>query len=133
MLAWTQWVGMGGALLGALFGAVALTQPRFALGRMGLAVERAAGLSQYRAYGGLLLASHAMTATMLFQEPRVGACFAGALAAGWFGAGFGRIVSWLRDGRAGVAPFFAMDVVLALTLSAPLWAYVRLIRAHGGL
>ena len=132
LLAWTQWVGMGGALVGALLGAVALTQPRFALGRMGLAAERAAGLSEYRAFGGLLLASHAMTMTMLFQEPRVGACFAGALAAGWFGAAFGRVISRLRDGPAGVAGYLALDFALAFTLSAPLWAYVRLIRAHAG-
>jgi hypothetical protein len=132
-LAHAQWIGTAGALLGALLGAIALTQPRYALRGMGLAPERTAGLSEYRAFGGLLLGSHAMTATMLFQEPRVGACFAGALAAGWFGAAFGRIVSLLRDGRAGVAGYFALDLVLGFTLAAPLWAYVRVIRAHAGL
>jgi hypothetical protein len=126
------WIGMAGAALGALLGAIALTQPRYALSSMGLAAERTAGLSEYRAFGGLLLASHAITAVMLFQAPRVGACFAGALAAGWFGAAFGRIVSRLRDGGPAPWGYFALDLTLATALAAPLWSYVQLIRIHAG-
>lgn len=132
MLLVAHWIGMAGAVLGALLGAVALTQPRYALRVMGLAAERTAGLSEYRAFGGLLLASHAMTAVLLMQQPRIGACFAGALAAGWFGAAFGRVVSRVRDGPAGVLGYLGLDLLLAVSLAVPLWAYLRLIRLHAG-
>ena len=128
-------VGLAGAVLGALLGATALTQVRTTLRRMGLAPadDTAAGVSEYRALGGHLLAGHAITASMLLQEPKVGACFAGALAAAWFGAAFGRVVSIVRDKGRPPLHFLALDLVLGLLLAAPLWSYVRLIRAHAGL
>jgi hypothetical protein len=126
---------MAGATLGALLGAFALTQVRTTLRRMGLAPgdDTAYGLSEYRALGGHLLAGHAMTAAMLLQAPRIGACFAGALSAAWFGAALGRLVSLVRDKGRPPFEYLALDLGLAVLLAAPLWAYLRLIRAHAGL
>lgn len=129
------WIGFAGAVLGSLLGSMALTQVRLSLRRMGLAPEgdTAFGLSEYRALGGFLLFSHAVTAALLIQAPRIGSCFAGALAAAWFGAALGRIVSAFRD--EGRAPWglLVLDLILGLLLAAPLWSYVRLIRLHAGL
>jgi hypothetical protein len=135
VLTLSRWAGMAGAIGGAMLGAYALTQVRTTLRRMGLAPadDTAYGLSEYRAMGGHLLAGHALTAALLMQAPKVGACFAGALSAAWFGAAFGRVVSMLRDkGRAPLG-FLLLDLALALLLAAPLWTYVRLIRIHAGL
>ena len=129
------WVGTGGAVLGALLGATALTQVRITLTRMGLAPlgDTAYGLSEYRALGGHLLAGHALTAALLLQAPKIGACFAGALSAAWFGAATGRLVSMARDKGKAPVEFLALDLGLAVLLAAPLWTYVRLIRIHAGL
>jgi hypothetical protein len=135
MLSASLWIGMAGAVLGALLGAFALTQVRTTLARMGLAPadDTAFGLSEYRALGGHLLAGHALTAATLIQAPQIGACFAGALSAAWFGAAFGRVVSIVRDRGKPPIRYLVLDLVLAVLLAAPLWTYLRLIRIHAGL
>lgn len=133
-LAVAIWIGVAGATLGAMVGAFSLTQVRTMLARLGLAPsdDTAFGVSEYRALGGNLLAGHAMTAALLMQSPKIGACFAGALSVSWLGAAFGRLVSLVRDKGRPPLGYLALDLLLAVLLSAPLWAYVRLIRIHAG-
>jgi hypothetical protein len=69
---YAAWIGLVGAGVGALLGAYALTQPKAALASMGLSATSVLGLSEYRAFGGLLLASHALTVVTLLQAPRSG-------------------------------------------------------------
>lgn len=129
------WIATAAAVVGALVGAWTLTQPETSLARAGLRSgdPRTVGLSAGRAVGGAALAAHALTAALLLQAPKIGACLAAALAAAWFGAAAGRTVSALRDG-AGPVPYaaLALELVMSAALAAPLWLYARLLRAHSG-
>lgn len=125
---------MVAATAGALVGAYLLTQPAAALQRVGVTTPGSWATAEARGFGGGLLAAHALTAATLMQAPRFGACFAAALAALWWGAAFGKLISLLRDrprSRA-AAVTLALDSAMALALAAPLWAYLRILRAHAG-
>ncbi|HWA01760.1 MAG TPA: hypothetical protein VG841_15740 [Caulobacterales bacterium] len=93
---------------GAALGARALLDPRWAsrLVRLKPDESRPGGAAEFRAtYGGLLLGMHGVSLLVtvhwiLFGQEVIGAFATGAamvLAAGWFGAAFGRAVSIWRD------------------------------------
>ena len=124
------WIGMAAAVAGAMLGAYQLLQGRAGAGDRALAGTLAA---ESRASGGMLLASHALTAALLLQAPKIGACCAAALAAGWLGGSAGRIAARLRDGAPLAYPRLVAEALLCLALALPLWTYVRIIRIHAGL
>lgn len=112
-------------LAGGLGGYV-LARPQEALARRGLAaVEGTPGaLGAARAYGAMLLMSHAGAAGLLGYYPSVGASMALALALLWAGSAIGRLASNGLDGQTDPAGIqnLLLDVLMGLTLSLPFWA-----------
>lgn len=110
---------------GAL-GGFALAKPRAALAWVGLdpAQDSNHGLSEARAFGGMLLVSHFMAAWLLGYMPGLGANVCLALALLWAGAALGRIVSVVFDRTGGARSrwVLVMEVMTALALSLPWWA-----------
>jgi hypothetical protein len=117
-------------LLCALLGLGALLAPRWAQGVVRLQPDPApgkeGGFSEFRAtYGGLLFMIHMTALAVLFTVPPAFALFAlMPVAAGWFGAGIGRLVSYLVDTRANRGPgmmlvWIPMELALGLAIAAP--------------
>lgn len=114
----------------ALIGLGALISPRWAQGVVRLlpdpAPEKPGGYSEFRAtYGGLLFMLHITALVILL---RVGGAFAifaiMPIAAGWFGAGMGRLISLLADEKQNRAPgmipiWIATELALALAIASP--------------
>ena len=112
-------------LAGGLGGYV-LARPQEALARRGLSTLETTpgGLAAARAFGAMLLLSHAGAAGLLGYYPTVGASMALALSLLWGGSAIGRLVSNGLDGQAdpvGVQTLL-FDVLMGLTLSLPFWA-----------
>ena len=83
--------------LGGALGGWVMARPDAALEAIGLGGEGRVGLSQTRAFGGLLLLGHASAAAALGYSPSLGAVMAFALAMTWLGAAGGRILSLVLD------------------------------------
>jgi hypothetical protein len=123
-----------GMAFGAYLGLRGLLDPRWASRLVRLKEdEQGGGFAEFRAtYGGVFLGLHAAGLALTLQYLRsghevIGVAATGAVAAlafGWAGAAFGRLVSMWRD--AGTAtPFNRLSVgvetALALAIGAP-WA-----------
>ncbi|CAN5423664.1 DUF4345 family protein [soil metagenome] len=130
-------------VIGGVLGGLTLTRPAAARGLAGFAsLDLAEGavpspdaLTQGRAFGGLLIVSHAGAALFLGYQPSVGTAMAFALAMAWFGAALGRAVSALVDRVRTRVNFgsLAFEVLIAVTLSLPFFNPGRLIILGGKL
>ncbi len=118
-------------LFGALIGLGSLLFPKWAQGVVRLlpdpAPEKPGGFSEFRAtYGGLLFMVHLTALVILVMVGGAAAIFAVMpVAAGWFGAGIGRLVSLLLDEKQNRAPgmipiWIATELALALAIASPL-------------
>ncbi|MBL8536147.1 MAG: hypothetical protein JNM59_01950 [Hyphomonadaceae bacterium] len=119
---------------GALLGVRGLLDPNWAAKLVRLKEdEQGGGFAEFRAtYGGVFLGLHVAALYLTIGYLRGGALIAGvmaagagfALATGWGGAAFGRVVSILRD-RGADTRFNRLSVVvelaMALLIGAP-WA-----------
>ena len=114
----------------ALIGLGALISPKWAQGVVRLVADpspsKPGGFSEFRAtYGGLLFMLHITALVILLQVGGLLAIFAiMPIAAGWFGAGMGRLVSYIVDTKenreAGMIPIWiAVELALALAIAAP--------------
>lgn len=123
---------IGGVLGGLTLARPGLSVPGDAPGDAPSATDPRA---EARAYGGLLILSHATAALFLGYQSSVGAAMAFALAMAWLGAALGRTVSALVDGgRGGFKPgALAFEVLIAVTLALPFFNAGRLVvlRGHG--
>lgn len=123
-------------VIGGALGGLALARPASVLGLAGLAdEERAASplLSEGRAFGGLLIVSHAGAALYLGYQPGLGAAMAFVLALAWFGAALGRAASLLIDGdrRRFNLGNLAFEVLIGITLALPFFNTGRLVLRGG--
>lgn len=123
--------------LGALMGLGAMFSPSWASGVVRLVADpnpdKPGGYAEFRAtYGGLFLFSHLMTLALLLTfskldtdaAPIMGLVAVMPLAAGWVGAGIGRLFSLIMDrsnNRAnGMNPtWIAFEIVFGLAIAAP--------------
>ncbi|OZA72990.1 MAG: DUF4345 domain-containing protein [Caulobacter sp. 39-67-4] len=124
-------MSVGGAL-----GGIALARPGQVLGLAGLAEGEAAPtplLAEGRAFGGLLVLSHAGAALYLGYQPGIGAAMAFALALAWFGAALGRAASLLIDQAGGRFNLgnLVFEVLIGVTLSLPFFSAGRLVLRGG--
>ena len=130
-------------VIGGVLGGMTLVRPGSVLGLAGLWGEareegqerRATAVTEGRAFGGLLILSHAFTALFLGYQSSVGAAMAFALAMAWLGAALGRAVSALVDrsrGRLNIASL-AFEVMIAITLSLPFFNAGRLVVLKGAM
>ena len=130
-------------VIGGVLGGMTLVRPGSVLGLAGLWGEareegqerRATAVTEGRAFGGLLILSHAFTALFLGYQSSVGAAMAFALAMAWLGAALGRAVSALVDrsrGRLNIASL-AFEVMIAITLSLPFFNAGRLVVMKGAM
>lgn len=117
-------------LAGALMGLGALFAPKWAQGVVRLVPDpdpaRPGGFSEFRAtYGGLLFMLHV---TALVVLVRIGGPLAVftimPVAAGWFGAGIGRTMSYLFDTKENRAPgmipvWIPLELALGLAIACP--------------
>lgn len=117
-------------LAGALMGLASLFAPKWAQGVVRLVPDpdpdRPGGFSEFRAtYGGLLFMLH-MTALVLLL--RVGGLFAifaiMPVAAAWFGAGVGRLFSYILDtkenrGTGMILVWIPLELALGLAIACP--------------
>lgn len=117
-------------LAGAVMGLGALFAPKWAQGVVRLvpdpAPERPGGFSEFRAtYGGLLFMLHMTALVMLVTIggwPGILAIM--PVAAAWFGAGMGRILSFLLDEKenraSGMIPvWIPLELALGLAIACP--------------
>ncbi len=139
MAFWPFWVSAAGLAAGAGMGAYGFINPRWASGLVRLrdVPEMPGGFAEFRGtYGGLFLASHAVTLVlmvavaleieMLGGVPTLWTALGAAAACGglWIGTAFGRVASILFDGtgtkynQASVA----FELVLGLAILAP-WVF----------
>jgi hypothetical protein len=133
LAAW--WVAAAALLFGVVLGARALVDPNWAARFVRLqADQQGGGFAEFRAtYGGVFLGLHAVALLLALRylmsgEHVVGVAATGALAAlaaGWGGAAFGRIMAMWRD--AGANTGFnrlsaAVEAGAALAIGAP-WAF----------
>jgi len=123
-------------VIGGALGGIALARPAQAPRLAGLAEDEAPPpplLAEGRAFGGLLVLSHAGAALYLGYQPGIGAAMAFVLALAWFGAALGRAVSLLID-RAG-GPFnlgnLVFEMLIGVTLSLPFFNTGRLVLRGG--
>ena len=124
-------------VIGGALGGIALARPGHVVGLAGLAEGETAPtplLAEGRAFGGLLVLSHAGAALYLGYLPSVGAAMAFVLALAWFGAALGRTVSLLVDRAGGKFNLsnLAFEVLIGITLSLPFFNAGRLI-VRGGM
>ncbi len=124
-------------VIGGALGGIALARPTQMLGLAGLADGEAAPtplLSEGRAFGGLLIVSHAGAALYLGYQPSVGATMAFVLALAWFGAALGRAVSLRIDKASGKFNLnnLVFEVLIGITLSLPFFNAGRLV-VRGGM
>jgi hypothetical protein len=122
-------------VIGGALGGLTLARPASMLtGPGGEAAEPSPNaLTQARAFGGLLVLSHATAALFLGYQSSVGAAMAFALAMAWLGAALGRTVSALVDkarGRLNLGSL-AFEVLIAVTLSLPFFNAGRLVVIRG--
>lgn len=134
-LAW--WLAAAALAFGAVLGARALIDPKWAARFVRLAPDdQGGGFAEFRAtYGGVLLGLHAVALLLVLRyllsgEHVVGVAATGALAAlaaGWGGAAFGRIIAIWRDGAdTGFNRISAVvEAAIALAIAAPwmLWLF----------
>jgi len=121
-------------LFGAVLGLSAMFSPAWASKVVRLVEDpdplRPGGYSEFRAtYGGLFLFSHLMTAVLILNlgsaEPDILTTLVVLpLAAGWIGAGIGRLMSLVFDRtknrEAGLIPvWIPMEIILGLAIAAP--------------
>lgn len=121
-------------LFGAVLGLSAMFSPTWASKIVRLVEDpdplRPGGYSEFRAtYGGLFLFSHLMTAVLILNlgsaEPDILTTLVVLpLAAGWIGAGIGRLMSLVFDRtknrEAGLIPvWIPMEIILGLAIAAP--------------
>ena len=130
-------------VIGGVLGGMTLVRPGSVLGLAGLWGEarqegeerRGCAVTEGRAFGGLLILSHAFTALFLGYQSSVGAAMAFALAMAWLGAAIGRTLSALVDrarGRINIANL-AFEVMIAVTLCLPFFNAGRLVVMKGAL
>lgn len=134
-LAW--WLAAAALAFGAVLGARALIDPKWAARFVRLAPDdQGGGFAEFRAtYGGVFLGLHAVALLLVLRyllsgEHVVGVAATGALAAlaaGWGGAAFGRIIAIWRDGAdTGFNRISAVvEAAIALAIAAPwtLWLF----------
>ncbi|MEP1598583.1 MAG: hypothetical protein ABJM18_09525 [Hyphomonas sp.] len=121
-------------LFGAVLGLSAMFSPAWASKIVRLVEDpdplRPGGYSEFRAtYGGLFLFSHLMAAVLILNlgsaEPDILTTLVVLpLAAGWIGAGIGRLMSLVFDRtknrEAGLIPvWIPMEIILGLAIAAP--------------
>ena len=126
-------------LFGAVLGLVALFSPEWASRTVRLVEDpdplRPGGFSEFRAtFGGLFLFSHLMTVVMLVTMWRADQAILTTLlvlplAAGWIGAGFGRLVSLILDKKKNREPglipvWIPMEFILGLAIAAPFLQFI---------
>lgn len=82
--------------------------------------------------GTFLLAAHVVAAATLWVVPQVGSCVAAALGSGWIGAAAGNLVLLAAAERGLLARLIAglVQAGMGLALWAPLWAFIRVMKAH---
>ncbi|KRA66599.1 hypothetical protein ASD79_03355 [Caulobacter sp. Root655] len=124
-------------VIGGVLGGMALARPGSASGLAGgdasPNLPDAGALAQSRAFGGLLILSHATAALFLGYQSSVGAAMAFALAMAWLGAALGRTASLLIDKASGRLNLgsLAFEVLIAVTLSLPFFNAGRLVVVRG--
>lgn len=123
-------------VIGGALGGIALARPGSVPGLAGLAEGQTAStprLSEGRAFGGLLVLSHAGAALYLGYQPGIGAAMALVLALAWFGAALGRVASLLIDGAGGRFNLgnLVFEVLIGITLSLPFFNAGRLVLRGG--
>jgi len=119
----------------ALIGMGALISPKWAAGVVRLQADpdpaKPGGYSEFRAtYGGLLLFLHLMAIVLVIVLGQSSMKFAQMaavlpIAAGWFGAGFGRLASLVFDKAENRAPgmipiWIPLEILLGLAIAAPI-------------
>jgi hypothetical protein len=122
-------------VIGGVLGGLILARPGSGLaGLTGETTEPSlAALTQGRAFGGLLILSHATAALFLGYQSSVGAAMAFALAMAWLGAALGRAASAMIDkarGRFNLGSL-VFEVLIAVTLSLPFFNAGRLVVIRG--
>jgi hypothetical protein len=117
------------AFAGALMGVLALTGVEIL--RPGEPDAPRQPLDVRYGVGAFLLAAHVLTAAALLQAPKIGACLAASLGAGWMGAAAaGAVALSVQQTRMGRrAATVALRTALGFALLSPLWAYLQLIHA----
>jgi hypothetical protein len=130
-------------VIGGVLGGLALARPGSAPGLAGddappntpTSAPDAGALAQGRAFGGLLILSHATAALFLGYQSSVGAAMAFALAMAWLGAALGRTASLLIDKASGRLNLgsLAFEVLIAVTLSLPFFNAGRLVVRGAGM
>ena len=121
-------------LAGAVLGLSAMFSPAWASRVVRLVEDpdplRPGGYSEFRAtYGGLFLFSHLMTAILLLNlgntEPEILTVLVVLpLAAGWVGAGVGRLMSRILDRQKNREPgmipvWIVLEIIFGLAIAAP--------------
>ena len=121
-------------LAGAVLGLSAMFSPAWASRVVRLVEDpdplRPGGYSEFRAtYGGLFLFSHLMTAILVVNlgnsDPEIlTSLVVLPLAAGWVGAGVGRLMSRIADRRKNREPgmipvWIAFELIFGLAIAAP--------------
>jgi hypothetical protein len=122
-----------GLCFGAFLGARGLIDPNWAAKLVRLREDQAGGFAEFRAtYGGVFLGLHGAALLLVLYYLRGGAEVPGvaatgavfAVAAGWAGAAFGRLVSIWRDKGANTGfnrLSIGVEAGTALSIGAP-WA-----------
>ncbi len=120
-------------VFGAWMGARSLIQPEWGSKVVGLSVTpgKPEGKSEFRGtLGGMFLLGHLVTLIGLWRfDAMVAPLIVIPLAAGWFGAAFGRTVSiFLDDGTRTRLNWIwvALELGMAIAIAAPLIAFARL-------
>ncbi|MBI1682057.1 DUF4345 family protein [Caulobacter hibisci] len=109
-------------VIGGVLGGLVLARPDSMLGLAGLKAEQeSAAVTEGRAFGGLLIASHGAAALFLGWQSSAGAAMALVLAVAWFGAAFGRLVSMLLQKAGGKFNYgsVGLDILMGVTLALP--------------
>lgn len=111
-------------VIGGVLGGLVLARPDSMLGLAGLKSEQDGGvnaITEGRAFGGLLIASHGAVALFLGWQSSAGAAMALVLAVAWFGAAFGRLVSMLLQKAGGRFNYgsVVLDILMGVTLALP--------------
>lgn len=109
-------------VIGGVLGGLVLARPDSMLGLAGLkSEEESAAVTEGRAFGGLLIASHGAAALFLGWQSSAGAAMALVLAVAWFGAAFGRFVSMLLQKAGGRFNYgsIVLDLLMGITLALP--------------
>ena len=113
---------------GTLIGLGSLINPNWAAGVVRLVEDpdKPGGFAEFRAtYGGLLMMLHLTGLIALFMlPPAMGLAAILPIAAGWAGAGFGRMFSLIFDGKRLREPalnpiWIATELILAIAIAAP--------------